>query len=119
MKTMSDDQRRELSQLAHSIRWSLPTKQDGRVRRSVKERFATMIYEAVDGLFDWFKTNGQPRALVIHQGAAWVVDPETKDFRIQQQKYPESVIGIYDKTVSRSQVIEDMREMPALASVLG
>lgn len=114
------DEARTLGRLGADARWAPPTKRDRFIRGAVKIRFARTVIEAVDSLFDWLKQGGQRRALVIHQGTAWVVDPTTKDFRIQEQKYPGSIIGIYNRNASRLQVIEDIKEtMPALASVLG
>ena len=48
-----------------------------------------------------------------------VLDPDGKDFKIQATKYPDSVIGTYDQTATRTQVIEDIDSVPALAKVLG
>ena len=116
--TMNDEQRRELSRLAHSARWAPPTKQDGRIRAQVRDTFASRIHEAVDGLFDRLRTDSKNVALVIHQDAAWVMDPQSKDFRIQQRQHPDSVIGIYGRGAARQQVLDDINEMPALATVL-
>jgi len=116
--TRSEAERRELSRLAHSLHWAPKTKQDGRITERVRAKLVNAIYEAVEGLFDTLRIDGRPRALVIHQGAAWTAIPSSKDFRIQQQRYPDSVIGIYDRDAKKAQVLDDIKTMPALESVL-
>ena len=110
MDKMNLHQRQEFSRLGLSARWAPPTKQDKRISGTVKATFATAIYAAVDALFDWFSRGGGRRALIVHQGVAWVVDPETKDFRIQQQRFPDSVVGVYNAKAERGQVIDDISE---------
>lgn len=116
---MNVDERRELSRLAHTLRWAPKTKQDRRIGERIRHTLEVAVYEAVDALFAWFTKDGRPRALVIHQGTAWVADPETKDYRIFVQQHAASVVGTYDRKATRSQIFEDIKEtMPALASVL-
>lgn len=110
MAGLGDEGRKELSRLAHSARWSRPTKQDKRITDSVKASFANAIYAAVDHLFDGFANGGAARMLVVHQGEARVMDPATKDCRIQQKRFPDSIIGTYDRRATREQVIDDIAE---------
>ena len=117
MEKMNDDERRALSKLALDVRLSRKTKQDRRIMDRVHGRLATAILEAVDCLFEKLK-GGAKLALVVHQGDALVMNPESKDFRILQGKDPDAVIGIYDKSAARSDVIEDVKYFPALERVL-
>ncbi len=118
MASMTAKERSELGKLAVSMRWSPKTKQDKRIGDRLRHKLALTICGAVDSLFDWLKHEGRPRALVIHQETAWVADPNSKDFRIQQQKYPDTIIGIYDRAATRDQVFDDIKQIPALVSVL-
>ena len=110
MAGMSDEQRRELSRLAHSARWSLPTKQDKRITSRVRASFAKAIFAAVDDMFSGFAKGAEPRMLIVHQGDARVMNPNSKDCKIQQQRFPDSVIGTYDSRASKEQVLDDISE---------
>ena len=110
MAGMTEADRRDLSRLANDARWARPTKQDKRITGSVKASFSKAIYWAVDTMFDDFAKGGGARALVIHQGEARLMDPSKKDYRIQAQRFPQSIIGTYDQRVTKEQVIDDISE---------
>ena len=122
---MNEEQMREHQRLAASARWAIPTNQDKRVRQKIQEVLASKVHEAIDSLFRRLQREGKPRALVIHGGEAWVIDPTSRDYRLLEQKHPEAVVGIYDRNSTRLQVLEDVREilpgnfMPAVARAEG
>ncbi len=106
--------------LGRMARCTPRTKQDTRIKERSQERLETSVFEAIDALFAWLKKDAKPRALVIHQGTAWVADPETRDYRLFAQKHPDATVGTYNRDASRTQVIEDVKEIaPALVAVLG
>ena len=115
---MSNEERRQLSRLAHSAKLAHKTKQDVRIANSIQANLAAVIYEAVDTLFERMAKEHRRLALVIHRGDAWIVDPETRDYRLVVQRHPQSIIGTYDATASYSQVMDDIKELPPLAKVL-
>ena len=108
---MTPQQRQEFSKLGLSARWAPRTKQDVRIGSRLKATFAKAIHEAVDTMFYGFAKGGGPRVLVIHQGDARLMEPGSKDCRIQQQRFPGSIIGTYDNRATRGQVMDDIAEI--------
>ena len=116
--SLSPARRSEIASLAANAKWSPKTKQDRRIADRIQQRFETAIFEAVDALFEWLKKERKPRALVIHQGAAWVADPSTLDYRVFSERNAGSIVGTYNRSSTRAQVLEDLSEIPACASIL-
>lgn len=110
MAGMSTEARSDLARLARNAHWSPPTKRDKRIAGSVKASFSKAIHEAVDTLFYEFAKGGSARVLVIHQGDARLMEPGSKDCLIQQRKFPDSIIGTYDRRATRSDVLDDIAE---------
>ena len=110
MSGMTAQERSDLGRLARSAHWSPPTKRDKRITSYVRASFEAAIYKAIDEMFAGFSRGGEARVLVVHQGEARVMDPNTKDYRIQERKFPHSIVGLYDKNASIDQVIDDVSE---------
>ena len=116
--SLSPARRSEIASLGASARWACKTPQDKRICLGIQNRMECVILEAVDTLFDWFKTRSQPRTLVIHQGSAWIADPTTLDYRVFSQKHPEAIVGTYDRNATKEQVFGDLYEIDACARIL-
>ena len=116
--SLTPARRKEIASLAAAARWSPKTKQDRRIADRIQQRFETAIFEAVDALFEWLKKERKPRALVIHQGTAWVTDPATLDYRVFAERNPGSIVGTYNRSSTRAQVLDDLAEIPACASII-
>ena len=67
------------------------------------------LAEAVETLLERIKKQNRPLALLAHMGEVWVADPKTITYSLLVKREPAALVGVYDASATRSQVVEDLK----------
>jgi len=109
LKAVSAKRRREIASMGGKAA------RENRLLRLENENLWLDATAAVDDLFSRIAHEGKPHALVFHLGDVCVMRTDNVEYLGIVVLYPGALIGVYNHRSTKSQVFEDMDEIPALA----